>query len=165
MNENSPSPEQAPVHTVAKPLSITIFGALNIVYGGFHILSSPFAILGYIYLHGEGKVTLEEMAVGMFNTTIGFCITVWLVILGIGLLKFKKWSRRGCVMYSWVDIAVILLGAIGYTVLAFIPEAMPQEEILAILIVDAPLSLIYPVLLLIFMQTAKVKDAFKVIEK
>lgn len=163
MNENGQASEQAPVQAVVKPQSVTIFGALNIVYGGFYVLSSPIAIFGYLYAYREGKVTLEEMAMALFNVTIGFCITVWLVTLGVGLLKFKKWSRRGCVMYGWVDIAVVLLGAAGYTILAFMPDAMPQEEILAILIVDIPVSLIYPVLLLIFMQTTKVKDAFKAI--
>lgn len=166
MNENVLNTAQAPTRAVKKPRSVTVFGVLNIVYGGLLILLAPIAIFGFIYAGQTGEVSSGEMMWDLFNIIVGFGLSIWLVILGIGLLKVEKWSRRGCVIYAWVDIAIILLGtgieivimSLGYT------KIFPQEGVLINLFAEflgALTSLIYPVLLLIFMQKAKVKSAFQ----
>ena len=154
---------------IKKPVSITVFGVLNIIYGGLFILLTPISIFGYIAEGWKGDISYREMTWSLFNIIIGFGVTIWLVILGIGLLKLKKWARRGCVVYGWVDIVYILLAAIAdiiFISLGWI-KMFSNEGMLANIsteFLNIVISLIYPVLLLIFMKTRKVRQAFAGIE-
>jgi len=164
MNENSLKTVQVPAQVVKKPKSVTVFGVLNIVYGGLFILSTPIAIFGYIVAGKKGDVSSGEMMWALFSLIVGFGLTIWLVILGIGLLNLKKWARRGSVMYAWADIAFILIGTGVNIVILSLDGINPQEGELTKLFVeflDIIISVVYPVLLLIFMQKDKVKMAFQ----
>jgi hypothetical protein len=163
MNENSLKTVQVPAQAVKKPKSVTVFGVLNIVYGGLFILFTPIAIFGYLIAGKKGDVSFGEMMWALFSLIVGFGLTIWLVILGIGLLHLKKWARAGSVMYAWVDIAFILLGIGVDIVILSLDGINPQEGELAELFVESldMVSLVYPALLLIFMQKAKVKMAFQ----
>ena len=104
----------------------------------------------------------------LFMNTMGFGLSVWLLTLGIGLLMIKKWARRGSILYGWLGITVTILetavNIIAYK-LGWI--SVGEGELPGYIggtcggLIG---GLIYPVLLLIFMKTDKVKQAFAGIE-
>lgn len=153
---------------VGKPTSVTVFGILNCVFGGMGILCMPCAIYGSMI---TGEVTQIEATVfstvwGIISFAVSFIFSIWELTVGIGLLKFAPWSRRGAVMYSAVIIIWVIFGN-GLNILALsmgwitMPEGGIGVQVLGICM--GFIGLIYPILLLIFMQTSKVKQAFAAI--
>jgi hypothetical protein len=164
-------------YAAERPTGVTVFGVLNIVFGGMGILCTPFSILGIfvgdLIPMGESSI---EIAAGykiylMVSSVVGIGFSAWLLVLGIGLLKFKRWARRGSVIYSVIAIVWGIAGiGLGVLALSLGWMAAPQGQLPAMAggmvggMCGGIISLIYPVLLLIFMQTAKVKQAFAAIE-
>ena len=147
-----------------------VFGVLNCVFGGLGILCTPFSILGIfmgdlVPMNGnQMQIVAGYKAFLLVTSILGIVIAAWLLSLGIGLLKFKSWARYGSIIYAWVMIAWGILG-IGINMLALSRGwiTLPQEAMPSYLI-GGMVGFIYPVLLLIFMQTEKVKRAFAAIE-
>jgi len=97
------------------------------------------------------------------DSIAGIGFSAWLLALGISLLKFKRWARRGSVIYSIIVIVRHIIRSVLYfAALSLGWFTMAQNQWIAVVvgIFSLPLGLIYPVLLLIFMNTAKVKQAF-----
>jgi hypothetical protein len=148
-----------------KPTSVIVFGILNIVFGIFGMLFSPLTIFALVISSGSEEITEGYEIFLLLMNVVGFGFSIWLLILGIGLLAMKKWARRGSILYAWlgillsvVEMAVNILARIfGWVT---VPESGVAEYIIGICI-SLVGGLIYPVLLLIFMQTARVKQAFQ----
>lgn len=60
-------------------------------------------ILGWIFI-GLG-------ALGLFTISM-FVVGIPFIIIGIGILKRKKWSRNAGIFYEWLQV-VFSIGAIG----------------------------------------------------
>ena len=152
-----------------KPTSITVFGVLNCVFGGLGIICTPFSILvlfiGNLFPMVENppeivpgyKIYLVVAAI------LGIGIAAWLLSLGIGLLKVKSWARRGCIIYGWFAIFWGIIASI-INVIAYSQGwiTAPQGQLSGVVggFCGGFAGLIYPVLLLIFMQTPRVKQYF-----
>ena len=148
---------------VEKPMAVTVFGVLNIAVGCYFMVRMVLScskIIAWVVKEPE-KITESEI-LGLLLFVIGFGLVIWLIVLGIGLLTMKRWARRGSVLYAWIQVIfiVITLGAMIIS-LVFGQPAYPSIDINNGL---ALIHWIYMVLLLIFMQTAKVKQAFSTIE-
>jgi hypothetical protein len=165
-NFNSSEP-QVPVQPIGKPMSVMVFGVLNIIFGGIGLLWSPVSIFGLVISSGASEEITRgyEMFLLLMNL-VGFGFSIWLLTLGIGLLIMKKWARRGSVLYGWLGIllsftetAVNILARIFSWIT--VPEGGAAGYIVGNCICLVG-GLIYPVLLLIFMQTARVKQAFQI---
>jgi hypothetical protein len=95
---------------------------------------------------------------------VGFGFSVWLLALGIGLLAMKGWARRGSVLYGWLGIILsVTETAVNFLALTLNWITVPaggQTEYIVGICIGLVGGLIYPVLLLVFMRTAKVKQAF-----
>jgi hypothetical protein len=89
------------------------------------------------------------------------------VILGIGLLNLKRWARSGSVIYSCIAIAWSIAGvALNIIAMSMQWITIPEEGLpgfIGGICGGLCGGLIYPILLLIFMQTQKVKNAFAVL--
>jgi hypothetical protein len=168
MTDFNPNESQVPAQTVEKPTSVMIFGVLNIVIGCWQlvrILPGSYKILVWT-CQNLGAVRASGIW-ALLLIAVGIGLLIWLLVLGIGLLMFRKWSRRGSVMYAWIQIvlAVITLGAL-FVSLFINWTSLPKERLGAFIVgISTGLvsSLIYPILLLLFMQTEKVKRAFAAI--
>ena len=95
---------------------------------------------------------------------LGFIFNIILIVSGIGLLKRRNWGRTLSNVYA----VIAIIQAIGTLVLnlVFLPEAMaempgaennPGQAIGNI--VGGVVALIYPILLLIFLNKPEVKSA------
>lgn len=165
MTDFNPNEPQAPIQTIEKPVAVTVFGVLNIVVGCYQLIR---------ILHGSYKIIAEvcknpEKMIGsgilfLLLLVVGIGLSIWLIVLGIGLLGMKKWSRRGSIMYARIQIVLIVITLGSLFISLVIGWTKLPKGVWAFFNVNNCLALIgwiYIVLLLIFMQTGKVKRAFE----
>ena len=153
---------------IRKPTAVIVFGILNIFFAVFGLLVSSLIIFMMISADKvAGPVSMYKKFLWVMNVT-GFCFSVWLLFLGIGLLRLAKWARRGSIIYACLGILLFIIET-GMNVLVFsfgwVP--VPNEsfgEFIGGMLIGVVGGFIYPIVLLIFMQTAKVKLAFEAIE-
>jgi hypothetical protein len=164
MEEVGSNQSQAPPQIIDKPASVTVFGILNIVFGVLGLMCSPFVILGLVAAGEKTEMASAYKTFLLFMNVAGFGFSALLLVLGIGLLMMKKWARRGSVIYACLAILISIIEMVT-NVFALqlnwitIPEGgLPGY--LGGVCGGLCGGLIYPILLLIFMQTAKVKRAF-----
>lgn len=160
MDEFNSEQLQAPPQIIERPMSVTVFGVLNIVFGCYHLFN--ISILSYKLLMDTSNHHGAKAILILLSPAIGAGFWVWLLILGIGLLKMKRWSRRGSVIYAWFQIGLHTV-VWGYTIITFSGLVNSRGESLLFWIAYSfrtLIGMIYPLLLLIFMQTEKVKRVF-----
>jgi hypothetical protein len=168
MEESGQNPVILPPQIINKPTSVTVFGVLNCVFGGLGLLCTPIsAVLGLASMYKTMGVTPAYTAWNIIAAVIGFGFSIWLITLGIGLLTMKRWARRGSVIYASAIIVWVFLG-VGINIAAIFLGwiTIPEQQMAGYIggtCGGLCGGLIYPVLLLIFMLTPKVKDAFAAI--
>lgn len=168
MDNIGQNPVILPTQVIEKPTSVTVFGVLNIVFGGLGLICTPFtAVIGLASMYKTMGTTPAYMAWSIFAACIGFGLSIWLLTLGIGLLMMKRWSRRGSVIYSIANIlwAFVAVG-INIAALSLGWITMPEQQLpgfIGGICGGLCGGMIYPILLLIFMQTTKIKEAFSAI--
>jgi hypothetical protein len=96
--------QQMPVQPVEKPTSVTVFGVLNCVFGGMGLLCTPFSIFGMVMVGKTMEMVPPYKIFLLVSSFIGIGFSIWLLVLGVGLLTFKNWARRGSVIYAWITI-------------------------------------------------------------
>ena len=166
MTDFNPGESQAFMQTVEKPTSVTVFGILNIVFGGLGLLCTPFGLLvGVAAIQKTMEATAAYKMWTLASGIVGIGFSIWLLVLGIGLVTMKRWARGGSVIYACVVIIWNIIG-VGMSIAAVslkwitVPEA-GLPGFIGGTVGGMCGGLIYPVLLLIFMQTARVKQAFQ----
>jgi hypothetical protein len=123
----------------------------------------PFSVFGI--LTAERTIEIAPVYKGflLVSSVIGIGFAAWLLTLGIGLLKLKAWARRGSIIYAWIAIVWGIAGIVlNILAVQFGWMNMPESGIPGFIggMCGGLVGMIYPVLLLIFMQSAKVKQAF-----
>jgi hypothetical protein len=160
-------PVAEPYQGAERPAAVTVFGILNIVFGALGLLSMPCAL--FFMFAMPGKVMNPTRAVKawlLFSSLIGFVATILLIITGIGLLNLKAWARKWAVGYGWFAIIWGVLGTIMNLILmtsgayGYSQDAAPGA--MGGMIggtIGGLFGLIYPILLIVFMQRPNVKNA------
>lgn len=157
-------PEQSPQQLIERPIVVAVFGVLGFVLGGYPFICTYPQLYKIIVPALTGKTEVPGMPLFLLSCLVSVVLSIWLIVLGIGLLRMKKWARRGSIIYAWVSIGLHTVTR-GYpAVIILLGLANPPKDgRLHFWMTYAGmtlLSLIYPVLLLIFMKTEKVKRAF-----
>jgi len=160
--------QQVPTEPAERPTAVTVFGILNCVFGGLGLLCTPFSVFFLILGERTMEIVPGYKIYLLITSVVGLGFSAWLLSLGVGLLKFKTWARRGSVIYAIIMIIWGIVGA-GLNIVALSSGWMtaPQQEMPAMfcgMTCGGIAGLIYPVLLLIFMNTGKVKQAFAQLE-
>lgn len=164
----TPQPLQAGPATVPqsvhpqRPTSVTVFGILNIVFGTMGLMCMPVGLIAMFAMPQVAHQAAMPRAWLLLSSAIGLASTILLIIVGIGLLYLKAWARKGSVFYGWF---AIIWGIIGTGLNIWFMTSRIQgsaEMVLPSMIGGACgglIGLIYPVLLIIFMQRPNVKQA------
>jgi hypothetical protein len=153
-------------YAAERPMAVWVFGVLNIAVGCYQLI--PIFLLFYkIVTVYKNSCSIGGLSYILLASGISVGLSIWLIVLGIGLLRMKKWSRRGSVIYSWVQI-VLCIVVWGYTTVIILsgmanPPRGGRWPFWIIYALRMLIGLIYPVTLLIFMKTEKVKRAFSAI--
>jgi hypothetical protein len=142
---------------------LTVFGILNIAFGALGMLCTPFSLLLTLRPDANNPITqiIQENAAYRY----------WMVgstVAGIGLLRMQNWGRVVSFGYA---VYAILAGVIGMlvTVLVLIPALKPQGGDPAAMagmiggvaggVIGGCIALVYPILLLIFLNRPQVRAA------
>jgi hypothetical protein len=170
----------------ARPVSVKVFGILNLV----------FAVMGICGVGAAGMMffadfipqdpnfpnpTLELMKndqgyrmFTMVSMSLALVFTIVLAIGGVGLLQWRRLGRTASIVYGWYAIiSVIVTGIVNYFyIYGPLLEQMnqangaqaTQQQAVAIITTVSGLfgfvfALIYPALLLVFMNRRKTIDA------
>ena len=167
MDELNSEQIQTPSQIIERPASVTVFGVLNCVFGGLGLLCAPCGKAGWLAaMYETMEATKEYLILNIAGGVISLGFSACLLTMGIGLLMMKNWARKGTVIYSIANIiCAFLLVGMNIAALALHWITMPPQAIAGYIgsMCGGVVGLIYPVLLLIFMNTAKVKRAFAAI--
>ena len=138
-----------------RPTSVTVFGVLNIVFGGLGLLCTPFGMIATFVLPDFLNQSPGFRNWLILSYVIGLACTIWLLVLGIGLLNLKRWSRRGSIAYGWFAIVFGIIGMIvRFGALAGGGLSPSGEAIPGFIggIFGGLIGLAYPIVLLVFMN-------------
>jgi hypothetical protein len=163
---NSEQIQESP-QVIERPIAVVVFGLLSFVLGCYPFISTYPQLYNIIAPALMGKTAMPGMPLFLLSCLVSVGLSIWLIVLGIGLLRMKKWARRGSVIYAWVRIGLHTVTR-GYpAVIILLGLANPPKDgRWSFWITYAGMTLIgliYPILLLIFMRTEKVKRAFAAI--
>jgi GYF domain 2 len=145
-----------------RPASVTVFGILNIVFGSLGLLCMPLG-LAMIFVSPHPIYTAAWAKVWMlFSAAVGFVCTILLIVVGIGLLYLKAWARMWAFGYGCFAIVWGIIGA-GFNIwlMASRADGYSQQTVPSVIggVCGGILTLVYPILLVIFMQRPNVKSA------
>ncbi|MBN1795339.1 MAG: DUF4339 domain-containing protein [Sedimentisphaerales bacterium] len=162
-NQPAPSVPYTQATEPARTTSVTVFGILNIVFGGLGAICTPFSLIASFNMPDVMNPSkLAELWL-IFGSILGLACSALLIALGIGLLNLKAWARKCTLYYGWlavvwniigtlVNLLLITSGEFGYT-----QDAVPGA--LGGTCGGLVGGLIYPIFLIVFMQKQNVKSA------
>jgi len=156
-------------------MSVLIFGILNIGYGllklGMILLNVAMSHMSSMKANPVADYMKSDptmVAWTKFGTVSGAILGVALIALGIGLLLMKNWARLGSIVYSIIDIFMVVIGSIVVwpvmqRAMEQLPKNVPQGMVQGIAMVSMVVGIIftlaYPALLLFFMTRTNVIEA------
>ena len=164
--------------TSSPPASITVFGVLNLVFGAMGICGLIFAVIGIVVermeLPNQPPNPVADVmnqnafysGFNMVNVGLGFLVTILLLVAGICLLKKQRLGRTLSNIYGIYGIVMGLIGMFLFVVflrpdlMAITQDGVPLGAITFWAAIGGGLlGMVYPVLLLIFINRPKVKQA------
>lgn len=118
---------------------LVVFGIIQIIFGGFCALITPFMIFAMVASSVLGKSSAAPIGVRMMmpSVLVYVLLAVWFICMGIGSIKARRWARALILVSSWLWLISGLGGLIF--VLSFMPNMydkigergqMPQAAIL-----------------------------------
>ena len=151
------------------PLSVQVFGIANIAFGVMGLLCIPVAAAGLILAAmGRGSSVPGgpwETGWLAFSMVLAVFLVLALLISGVGLCRGREWGRVLALTYAGVDIAQSI-AAFGVNVktspFLWAHSKAPLHGLnFALLVVLLIIGLAYPVLLLVFLRRAAVREALQ----
>jgi hypothetical protein len=157
-----------------RPMSVLIFGILNIGYGLFNLAA---VVLGVVMsrLGPSGNPVADAMktdpTMAAWNKVampLGVILALALIAFGIGLLLSKNWARLGSIVWSVFEIFLKVIGSImAWPITQRALQQMPNMPrgpmVLGVAKIFMVLGIIvflaYPAVLLFFMTRDNVIDA------
>jgi hypothetical protein len=163
MDETNFEQTQVPPQVTEKPISVVVFGVLNIIIGCSPFIRTYPRLYKIIVPVLMSKTATPGILLFSLSCLIGIVLSIWLIVMGIGLLRMTKWARRGSIIYSWIQIGLFIF-SLSYTIvmirLGLMKLPLDTWSFWLAYMHVVLFSVIYPVLLLVFMKTGKVKRAF-----
>ncbi len=166
-----------------RPTVVTVFGVLNIIFGSLGLLCAPFGLLWTLkpdmFPRGPGPDPVRDIMAQspelrnwlIAMTVVGMVAATFLLAAGIGLLQMKSWGRTISLVYGIYGIISALANMAVQYFLLIVPlmeKGRGQPEVMAGAVGGAIggllggcFGMIYPILLLCFMNLGSVTRAFQ----
>jgi hypothetical protein len=156
-----------------RPMSVLIFGILNIGYGLFKLgMLALSTVMSHIGQAGNPVAAAMKsdptmVAWTKFSIISGVSLGLLLMVFGIGLLLCKNWARLGSMVYSLIDIVLVVVGSVvvwpitqrAMEQMPNVPHGMIAGFAMIGMVIGLIFGLAYPVILLFFMTRPNVIDA------
>lgn len=176
------SPPAGPAAPTAatRPTAVIVFGILNLVFGLLGICgTAASSAMFFVELPRDPLVPNPALELIESNPTyrtlmlvmigIGLLASLALLVAGIGLLRSKPWGRTLSIGYAWYGIFGAIFGMIVNWVYLVQPmlakwnPAFGPAEATAVStavsgILGGCFGMIYPIVLLVFMQRPTLRD-------
>ena len=163
--------------SMKRPTAVSVFAILNIVFGALGILCTPLSVVFLFLPIRTGSPILRMMneqpvfrAWMIVEAALGIVAAIVLLVAGIGLLRLRPWARIVSIGYGVYAILNGLLGMVTNYIFILMPmagemrsgsaEALGAFAGLIGGLVGGCLGLVYPVLLIIFMNRPRIRAAF-----
>lgn len=163
---NNPDFVPPPAVLGAKPVSVTVFGVLHLIFGGFGLLSAISMVGMMAFVAGQSNQPMTQWVVVTANGLLNLATSCLLLAGGVGLLRWKPFGRKLSVIYGYVSVVGTILMTVANLVMQFLvmtEAANMPPNMLAITIAGTIIGLFvgltYPILVLVFMNTQKVRAA------
>lgn len=160
--------EAGQIKPINRPMAVWVFGILNIVLGCYFLVRiglPRYKMIAWCFKNPENITGVTISSLLLF--VVGIFLIIWLIMLGYGLLTMKRWARRGSIIYAWIMIAfagIAIIAIIESTITSWPDSLRVLRNSMSIHNGRAVIIWIYYILLLIFMKTAKVREAFEKVE-
>ena len=151
-----------------RPKSPKVFGIINIVFGVLCGLCTGLGLLAFL---GVAGILENEMGfsfgwsypVIIILSVVGMLANFALLISGIGLLTYRNWGRTLSNVYSVVAILYAIVTLVLNLffmpdILSKLPDGGEDPVRNAGNIIGSCISLIYPIILLVFLNKSEVKE-------
>jgi len=154
-------------NTPSRPGCVSAFGVLNIIFGGLGILSLFYGLISIpmsAQMLGLGK---EYITFCLLSLPIGTAISIFLIVLGIGLLKLKAWARKWSVIYAIFALFYGPLMTLVTIILMFRGKPTTPEGTIGLIVgagaaaFGSLLGLIYPIFMIVYLRKPNIVAAFK----
>jgi hypothetical protein len=159
-----------------RPMTLTVFGILNIAFGALGVLCTPFSLFGLLIRPDARNPLAQVIQDNLFyrywmigSVVMGVIASAVLLTAGIGLLRMQNWGRLVSLGYAVYAIVAGLAGIV-VTLVVLLPALKPQGNSdpaamagmiggVAGGLIGGCVALVYPILLLIFLNRPKVRAA------
>lgn len=161
-----------------RPTSVTVLAIIGIVLAAMGIICTPCALVPFFMTMPEGappnpmldfmKADTLMQGVTFAQVAIGVLTSILLLAGSIGSLKLSRWAWSAMLVYSLLAILTSAISLI-MTFLVIMPrmkEAMPDLPEGAFMqqiaggVCGGLFGILFPIAILIFYNSAKVKSAF-----
>ena len=146
------------------PTTGIVFGILNCIFGGLGVLS--LFNLSNVFNDPTG---LYEMLGKDFHSwlilssILGILVNALLLACGIGLFYLKAWARKGTLYYAYYSFIMLVVGpSVTFLTASEINDApsLVRDAFWFGIVISIVLSLVYAVLLMIFMKKESMRQAY-----
>jgi len=166
-----------------RPTVVTVFGVVNIVYGGLGVFVAGCGALSLALTRGPmgqqnpgAEAILNNPALltwSVVNPTLTFFFSLLLIAAGIGLLGLRPWARTASLVWGVYGALKAVASAVIGVLLVFpaMSEMMRQNSgqfgaafqggMVFGVVAAAIIGLVYPVCILYFMTRPSFIEAFK----
>lgn len=145
-----------------RPTSVAVFGILNIVFGSLGLLCMAFGLIARFVWPDVMNHEDSDTPWTLLSGAVGFACSMLLIVVGIGLLYLKRWARIWCLGYGWFAIVWSLIGMVNSMwAIKSVASEYPQMAVAGGIgvLFGGLVCLVYPALLVIFMQRPNVRQA------
>ncbi len=164
---------------MSRPTSVTVFGILNLVFAALGVFGIITTLAMVRLAAGTNNPAMQVMrdnpaflAWLKLSIPLGLLSAVMLTACGIGLLMMKPWARKLSIGYAFYAIVLSIVGMVVnylWMIRPMMEQAAQKQGPEAAGAIGGAIgglaggcfSLIYPILLLIFMTRPKVVAAFR----
>ena len=146
----------------ARPMAVTVFGILNIVFGSLGLLCVPVALITMFAAPNMMNAGGGTRAWTLVASAVGLFCTIFLIIMGVGLLYLKAWARTGSLAYGWFAIIWGIIGmAVNFAAFASVAHGSSPDVMFGMIggVIGGLIGMVYPILLIVFMRRPNGKEA------
>jgi hypothetical protein len=141
-----------------------VMGIISIVFAAIGVLGSAVSVLMVLFSDPE-ILTPTGFSSGymVFSTVLGIVFAIWLLVAGIGLVRYRKWGRLNFNLYAVITIVLSISQSV-YMLVNVLGADFDNPAQQAGMIggsIGGLLGLIFPIVGLVFLNLPSVRASLR----